>query len=125
MVSNGAVSWQFDLKGVLEIEKDRVKEMELMELALNAGAEDIQDWGESWGVLTDPSDFASVQGELGSLDATGELRWLPKPESTLALEGDKAVSVAQFWAKLDEHDDVQNCYCNADIPEDILDEHGP
>jgi len=125
MVSNGAVSWQFDLKGVLEIERDRVGEMALMELALNAGAEDIQDWGDSWGVLTDPSDFSSVQTDLESLDASGELRWLPKPESTLTLEGDAAISVAKFWARLDEHDDIQSCYCNADLPEDILDEHGP
>ncbi|MGB1277273.1 MAG: YebC/PmpR family DNA-binding transcriptional regulator, partial [Nannocystaceae bacterium] len=96
MVSNGAVTWQFDHKGVLEIEKDRVGEDALMELALNAGAEDIQDWGESWGVLTDPSDFTSVQSDLESLDASGDLRWLPKAESTLTLQGDAAVSVAKF-----------------------------
>lgn len=125
LVSNGAVSWQFDHKGVIEIEKSVIDENALMEKALEAGAEDIQDWGESWAVLTDPTELQEVVDGLEGLEVSGERRYLPKPESSPALEGEAAVSVAKLWAKIDEHDDVQSSYCNVQIPDDIMDEHGP
>ncbi len=125
MVANGSVSWQFDHKGVIELEKSEIGENALMEKALEAGAEDIQDWGESWAVLTDPTELQEVSDGLEGLEVSGERRFLPKPESTLTLEGDEAISVAKLWATIDEHDDVQNVYCNVELPDDIMDEHGP
>ena len=48
-----------------------------------------------------------------------------KPESALALEGDAAVQVARFWAKLDELDDVQDVFTNVELPDEVMEEHGP
>ncbi len=56
---------------------------------------------------------------------SADVQWLVKPESVLALTGDAAVSVAKLWARLDELDDVQDVYTNAELPDDVLEEHGP
>ena len=125
MVSNGAVSWMFVHRGVLEVAKPKISEEALMERALELGGEDIQDWEETWAVLCEPTSFIALQNELSDLEASGELTWLPKPESELHLEGDAAISVAKLWAKLDEHDDVQKVYLNAALPDDVLEEYGP
>ena len=125
MVANGAVAWQFDHKGVIEVAKEKIGEEALMEQALSAGAEDIQDWGESWAVLTDPAELHAVADALEGLEPDSDVRFLVKPESELSLEGDEAIAVAKLWALLDEHDDVQGCYCNIKLPDDILEEHGP
>ncbi|MEZ4382014.1 MAG: YebC/PmpR family DNA-binding transcriptional regulator [Nannocystaceae bacterium] len=123
--SNGAVSWMFDYKGVVEIDKERIAEDVLMERALGAGAEDIQDWDSSWGVLCEPSDFSGVEEEFRDLEPDAEVRYLLKPENELELDGAVAVQVAKLWALLDEHDDVQKTYANVTIPDEIMDEHGP
>lgn len=125
MVSSGAVGWMFDRKGVLEIAKEKISEEALMERALGAGGEDIQDWGETWGVYCAPTDLAGLQSELSDLEASGDVQYIVKPENEATLEGDAAVSVAKLWAKLDEHDDVQKCYTNAVLPDDVMEEHGP
>ncbi len=125
MVSSGAVSWMFMRRGVLEIAKDKISEEALMERALGSGGEDIQDWDETWAVFCEPADFLALQTELTDLEPSGEVQYLPKPESELTLEGDAAVSVAKLWAKLDEHDDVQKVYLNASLPDEVLEEYGP
>lgn len=124
--SNGSVAWMFDLKGVVEIAKDKIDEDGLTERAIELGADDIQDAGDSWIVTCESTSLAEVSTGLEDLEpARAELQYLPKPESVMAFEGDSAVQIAQFWAKLDELDDVQNVFTNADLPDDVLEEHGP
>ncbi|MEZ4454442.1 MAG: YebC/PmpR family DNA-binding transcriptional regulator [Nannocystaceae bacterium] len=125
MTSNGAVAWMFDHKGVIEVPSEAIGEEALMERALGAGAEDIQDWGGSWGVICAPTDFAAVQSELADLEGTAEIRWLAKPENELPLEGDVAISCAKVWSRLDEHDDVQSTFSNVTLPDDVMEEYGP
>ncbi len=125
MVSSGAVSWMFNRRGVLEIAKSKIGEDALMERALEAGGEDVEDWGETWGVLCDPASFLELQAALSDLEPNGEVTYLTKPENEKVLEGDAAVSVAKLWAKLDEHDDVQKCHTNVTLPDDVMEEHGP
>lgn len=125
LVGNGAVSFMFNRNGVLEVAKSKIGEEALMERALGAGGEDIQDWGETWAIYCAPGDLAGLQSELADLEASGEVQWLVKPEYEATLVGDAAVSVAKLWAKLDEHDDVQKCYTNASLPDDVMEEHGP
>lgn len=125
MVSSGAVSWMFSRRGVLELAKAKISEEALMERALGSGGEDIEDWGENWAVYCEPSSFNELQTALADLEPSGEIGYLPKPESELTLTGDAAVSVAKLWAKLDEHDDVQKCYLNASLPDEVLEEYGP
>jgi YebC/PmpR family DNA-binding regulatory protein len=125
LVSSGAVGWMFNHRGVLEIAKARISEEALMERALGAGGEDIEDWGETWAVMCPPSSFGELQNALTDLEPVGDVQYLAKPENELSLTGDSAVSVAKLWARLDEHDDVQKVHTNAVLPDDVMEEHGP
>ncbi len=126
MGASGSATWMFDRKGVVVIAKDKTSEDGLMERALEVGADDVQADDELWIVTCEPSSFSDVEGALADLEPeSAELRWLVKPESALPLTGDDAVAVATLWAKLDEYDDVQRVSCNADLPDDIMEEHGP
>jgi YebC/PmpR family DNA-binding regulatory protein len=124
--SGGSVAWMFDLTGVVEIPRERIDEDGLTERAIEAGADDVKDAGESWLVLCDPTSLANVSSALEDLEPAGaDRQYLAKPESTVTLEGDAAIAVAVFWAKLDELDDVQNVFTNADLPDEVMEEHGP
>lgn len=125
MVSSGAVSWMFNRRGVLEVPKSKISEEALMERAIEAGGEEIEDWGDTWAVLCDPASFLELQSALTDLEPMGEVSFLVKPENEKVLEGDAAISVAKLWARLDEHDDVQKCHTNASLPDDVMEEYGP
>lgn len=124
--SDGSVSWMFDHVGVVTIDKARIGEDALTEQVLELGAEDVRDAGDEWVVLCPPAALAGLSGGLEPLEPTSaDVQWLVKPESVLALTGEAAVSVAKLWARLDELDDVQDVYTNAELPDDVLEEHGP
>jgi YebC/PmpR family DNA-binding regulatory protein len=124
--SNGSVAWMFDLTGVIEIAKDKIDEDTLTERAIEVGADDVKDGGEAWLVLCQSTALAEVSAALVDLEpASAERKYIAKPESAMAFEGDAAVAIAKFWAKLDELDDVQNVFTNADLADEVLGEHGP
>jgi YebC/PmpR family DNA-binding regulatory protein len=124
--SNGSVAWMFELAGVVEIVKEKIDEDTLTERAIEAGADDVKDAGESWLVLCGPTALADVSSALEDLEpVSADRQYLAKPESTVVLEGDAAVAVAKFWTRLDEIDDVQNVFTNADLPDEVVAEHGP
>ncbi len=118
----GAVAWQFERKGVLVLDKNAVSEDDLMLAALDAGAEDIADQGDTWQITTAPSDLHSVRSALdtaGIAVTSADLTMLAT--TTVALdEASKARSVLRVIDALEEHDDVQNVYANFDIPDDVL-----
>jgi len=119
----GAVAWQFHRKGVVIIDKTAgVAEDDLMLAALEAGAEDVDDQGDSWQVTTGPSDFNTVREALeaaGVPMASADLTMLPTTAVPLETEAD-ARKVLRVVDALEEHDDVQNVYANFDIPDDII-----
>ena len=119
----GAVAWQFQRKGVFIIDKTTgVDEDELMLAALEAGAEDVADQGDTWQVTTGPSDFTTVKATLegaGIALASSDLTMLPTTAIPLPTEGD-ARKVLRVIDSLEEHDDVQNVYANFDIPDEII-----
>lgn len=124
--SDGSVSWMFDHVGVVTVAKEKIDEDALTEQVLELGADDVRDGGDEWVVLCKPAALAGLSAGLESQEPTSaEVQWLTKPESALALTGEAAVSVAKFWARLDELDDVQDVYTNAELPDDVLEEHGP
>jgi YebC/PmpR family DNA-binding regulatory protein len=124
--SNGSVAWMFELTGVVEIAKGKIDEDALTERAIEAGADDVKDAGESWLVLCGATSLTDVSSALEDLEpVSADRQYLAKPESHLPLEGDAAVAVAKFWSKLDELDDVQNVFTNADLPDEVMAEHGP
>jgi YebC/PmpR family DNA-binding regulatory protein len=118
----GAVAWQFERKGVVILPHDAATEDDLMLAALDAGAEDITDLGDTWQVTTAPTDVAAVRTaleEAGMPVSSIDLTMLPS--TTIELDdASKAKSVLRVIDALEEHDDVQNVYANFDIPESVL-----
>jgi len=112
----GCVSWMFDRKGVLTFSKKDVTEEKLMEIALEAGAEDITDEESFWQVVTAPSDFETVRQ---ALDKAGlkplEAEISKVPQTTVKLSGKEAQSMLKLMDALEELDDVQHTYANFDI----------
>ncbi len=117
----GAVAWQFERKGVLVVPKT-ADDDELMLLALEAGAEDLTDQGDSWLVTCAPSDLAAVRTgleEAGVTVESGDLTMLPSTTIALDSESD-ARKVLRVIDVLEDHDDVQAVYANFDIPDSVL-----
>lgn len=126
MGSDGSVSWMFDRRGVMTIPKEQIDEDALTERVLELGADDIRDGGEEWVVLCEMASLGVLSSGLEDLEPTSaELQYLAKPESVVRLEGEAAEQVAKFWARLDDLDDVQDVYSNVELPDDVMEEHGP
>jgi len=123
MAEPGAVAWQFERKGVVTVPQDgKHAEDDLMLLAADAGADDVRDNGDSWEVLTPPSDLAAVRSALESNGwpaSSSELTMHPSQSVPIESEGD-ARKVLRLIDLLDEHDDVQNVYANFDIPDSVM-----
>ncbi len=118
---NGCVAWMFDKKGYIVIEKTAVEEEKLMEAALDAGAEDIRDEDENFEVIMEPGDFENVKSAIddaGIPSIVAEVTMLP--QSTASLEGKEAEQMVRMMVMLDDCDDVQKVYTNADIPDEIM-----
>jgi len=118
----GAVSWQFERKGRIILDHAAATEDDLMVAALDAGAEDIADLGETWQVTTPPTELHSVRAalEAGGLTVTsGDLTMLPTSTVPLS-ESSAAKQVLRVIDALEEHDDIQDVYANFDIPDDVL-----
>jgi len=119
----GAVAWQFHRKGMIIVDKTSgVDEDELMMAALEAGAEDVADQGDTWDVTTAPTDFIKVRdalGEAGLAMASADLTMIASTAVPLTTEAD-ARKVLRVLDALEDHDDVQNVYANFDIPDEIF-----
>lgn len=118
---NGCVAWMFDKKGYLAVEKSAVDEDTLMEIAIEAGAEDVREDNGAFEIITEPDDFESVKDAIDKatipyIDA--EITMLP--QSTTDLEGKQALQMVKLMEALDDCEDVQKVYTNADIPEEIV-----
>ena len=121
--TTGSVAWMFERRGQIVIDAARADEATLMEVALEAGAQDLEAEEESFTVLTDPADFNAVQDALrarGIEWESAELAMVPKTLSRV--EGGDAGKVMKLLDALEEHDDVQRVYSNADLDEDALGE---
>jgi len=121
LAENGCVSYLFDQKGYFVVEKATVDEDTLMEVALDAGAEDVREDEGNFEVITDPKDFESVKSameEAAIPTADSEITMLPS--TTVSLTGKAAEQVIRLMGALDDCDDVQKAYTNADIPEDMV-----
>ena len=119
---NGCVAWMFDKKGYMNVDKKDMEEDALMEIALEAGAEDIREDNGIFEVITDPGDFEAVRNALddGTVKySVAEVTMLP--QSTTALQGKDAELMIRLMEALDDCEDVQKVYTNADIPEELVD----
>ena len=117
----GAVSWQFERKGVVLVDK-AADEDELTLAAADAGAEDVQDLGDSWQVTTPPTELHAVRTAIedaGISVKSSDLTMIPTTSVALEQE-DKAKSVLRLMDALEDHDDVEAVYANFDIPDSVL-----
>lgn len=118
---NGCVAYMFDRKSLITVSKSAIGEDALMEAALGAGAEDMQDEGENWVVV---SDYTAHDQVLTALEGQGietESAELSRvPQTTIKLEGKQAATVLRMIDAIEEQDDVQNVFANFEIDEDEL-----
>lgn len=120
---NGSVNWNFTRKGNIIINAENVDEDELMMEALEAGAEDITNEGESFTVLTDPNSFNDVHEALKESYTIVHADIEQIPGTTVKIESaDDAAKYMKLFDLLDDHDDIQNVWDNSEIPEEIMEQ---
>ena len=106
---SGCVAWMFDKKGTLTVARDGVSEEELMDLALEAGAEDVIEEEDSFQIVTAPEDFNDVVDRL--------------EKSNVAFSEEKAArSLLRLLENLEDHDDVQKVHANFDIDDSLMEQ---
>jgi YebC/PmpR family DNA-binding regulatory protein len=118
---SGCVGWIFVKMGVIEVEKSKISEDELLELALEAGANDVSSQGDVYEIATAPEAFEAVRLAV-------EKKGLPmvsaevsrQPQNFVKLNAKQAEQMIKLYEALDEHDDVQKVYANFDIDDEIL-----
>ena len=118
---NGCVAWMFDQKGYIAVESKSVDEEALMETALDAGAEDIREDDSNFEVITAPGDFEAVRDAMEKASIAhiaAEVTMLPQTTTNLADK--EAEQMVRLMEMLEDCDDVQKVYTNADIPDDIV-----
>jgi YebC/PmpR family DNA-binding regulatory protein len=121
MGENGCVAWMFDQKGYIAVESKAVDEEALMEAALDAGAEDIREDNGNFEVISSPEDFEAVKTAIDNASIpyiVAEVTMLP--QSTTFLDGKEAEQMVRLMEALEDCDDVQKVYTNADIPDEIV-----
>jgi YebC/PmpR family DNA-binding regulatory protein len=117
----GCVSWMFDKKGLIVFEKGKVDEERLMDLALEAGAEDVRETDKEFEVITEPSTFERVKKQLEEANlkpSYGEVSMVP--QSTIRLTGKEAQQMVRLMESLEDSDDIQHVYANFDIPDEEM-----
>jgi YebC/PmpR family DNA-binding regulatory protein len=119
----GCVSWMFDKKGLIVFEKDKVDEEKLMDLALEAGAQDVQETDKEYEVITEPADFERVKKQLDEAKLTPTYAEISMvPQSTVRLTGKEAQQMLRLMESLEDSEDVQHVYANFDIPDEELEQ---
>jgi transcriptional/translational regulatory protein YebC/TACO1 len=115
------VAWIFEKKGDIAFDRAVIGEEALMEAALEAGAEDVREDNGTWEVIAAPDHFETVKAALDKLKipfVEAEVTMLPK--TTTDLVGKEAEQMVRLMESLQDCDDVQKVYTNADIPDEIV-----
>ena len=119
--TSGSVAYLFERKGVILVPKDNVDEDELMELALEAGAEDIEPMENDYRVVTAPEDFAAVRETLDAAGVPYENAMVTmQPQNSVEPDAATAKQVLRLIDALEENDDVQEVHANFDISEEVM-----
>jgi YebC/PmpR family DNA-binding regulatory protein len=118
MGEQGSVAWMFERKGQIILEGENLKEDDLMNLVLEAGADDLRQDGDTWEVITAPDALSGVQEAIEKAKIPiSEAKLAMVPKNTIQVEGKSVSSLMKLLDALEEHDDVQNVFSNADIDE--------
>jgi YebC/PmpR family DNA-binding regulatory protein len=121
MAEQGAVSWMFERKSQILVAGEKANEEQLMDLVLDAGADDLRNDGESWEILSPPEAHEKVLEALAKAKIEAQSAVITMvPKNLVKLEGKNAGSMLKLTEALEEHDDVQDVYSNYDIDEKEL-----
>jgi YebC/PmpR family DNA-binding regulatory protein len=115
---SNSVAWMFSKKGYVVVEKSAADEEQLLNTALEAGADDVRDDGDNWEIISEPAAFEAVRDAvkaLGIEPATAQVVMLP--QNYVKLEGKEAAQMLRLMEAIEDHDDVQNVWSNFDIEE--------
>ena len=118
LASSNAVAWMFSKKGYIVVDKKTADEEKLLSVALDAGADDMSDDGDTWEIMSEPSAFEAVRDAvkgLGVEPATAQVAMIP--QNYVKLEGSEASRMLKLMEALEDHDDSQHVWSNFDISE--------
>ena len=121
----GCVAWMFESKGFFLLPAEATEEERLLELALEAGADDVRRSGDKFEITCDPAVFREVKAALEAAGLTPDAAQITRlPKTTVDLDAQTAVKVLKLMERLDDHDDVQNVSSNYNIPDDVMKQIG-
>jgi YebC/PmpR family DNA-binding regulatory protein len=121
MGETGCVGWMFDKKGLITVEKSQIAEDRLMDIVLDAGAEDVRDEDEIFEVVTQPEAFASVKDRLDQEKiAVTSAQVTLVPKNTVDIDAKNVEQILKLTEELEDHDDVQNVSANFNIPAELM-----
>jgi YebC/PmpR family DNA-binding regulatory protein len=119
--ATGCVAWMFDRKGLISIPADQTDEESLMDLALEAGADDVRHEDSSFIVTCDPNAYSTVCDAIDAAGLTTDMRQITRiPKDTVDLDVEAARTVLKLMDALDDHDDVQTVAANFNIPDEAM-----
>ena len=120
--TGGCVNWMFSKKGLITVSTAETEEEQLFEIALNAGADDMQNTGEVFEITCDPAAYEKLKERLQEKEIPTEVAEISMvPQNTVPVNDDKtAKKIISLMEDFEDHDDVQNTYANFDIPDEIV-----
>ncbi|MBW7990916.1 MAG: YebC/PmpR family DNA-binding transcriptional regulator [Planctomycetes bacterium] len=120
--TSGCVNWMFSKKGLITVNALNTDEEQLLEIALNAGADDMQSTGDVFEITCDPSAYEELKKTLKEKEIATEVAEISMvPQNTIEINDEhKARRIISLMEAFDDHDDVQNAYANFDIPDEII-----
>ena len=118
---NGCVGWMFEKKGLITVKAEAKSEDELMELAIDAGADDLQTVDEQYEITTAVENFEAVRKALEDASVAMELAEITRiPQNTVSIDEKKGKALLKLMDILDDHDDIQKAYSNFDISDEVM-----
>ena len=118
---NGCVGWMFEQKGLITVMTEAKSEDELMELAIDAGADDLQTVDEHYEITTAVENFETVRKALEDAGVPMELAEITRiPQNTVSIDEKKGKALLKLMDILDDHDDIQKAYSNFDISDEVM-----
>jgi len=120
--TTGCVSWMFNKKGLITVNTDEVNEEQLLEIALAAGADDMENTGRLYEITCQPDAYEKLKETLKKKDIPTEVAEISMvPQNTVPVNDPAtAKKIISLMEEFEDHDDVQNTYANFDIPDEIM-----
>jgi len=119
--STGCVAYLFERKGLVVIPGDQTNEETLMDMAIEAGAEDVKQESENFEIVCEPDNYADLLQALEDAKLEPTVKQVTRiPSSTVDLDADTSRKILKFMEALDDHDDVQSVSANFNIPDDVM-----